>query len=291
MVLRALSNGNADSPGAPAHLDTEPSDRARAAWNDARVTILHSQPSAPSHSDRLHGRLRPLELALLGIGWLVISAAIAYLFAATPLVDRVLLSGRIAAASPLVRLIVVVCLIIVPVSLGVAGLVRLGGAAQALLARPTAARRATANLDPDVSLIPATRLPDGRPLPELIVGWHGVVVCREIPPDARVRPFSGHWEIDLDGAWMPFENPLEHTVRDAEAVRRHLDSGERDFVVKVYAVVVSSVGMLERVPGCTVVRPEQLASYLATLPRQRSLSSERIHSIARSIVGPSARRS
>jgi hypothetical protein len=74
---------------------------------------------------------------------------------------------------------------------------------------------------------------------------------------------------------MPFENPLERAARDAEGVRRWVSSEERDFVVKVYAAVVTSDSSITRTPSCAVISTEQIPAWLASLPPQRSLNSIR----------------
>jgi len=45
--------------------------------------------------------------------------------------------------------------------------------------------------------------------------------------------------------------------------------------VKVYAAVVTSDASLDRTPACAVITPEQIPAWLASLPPQRSLSSDR----------------
>jgi hypothetical protein len=71
------------------------------------------------------------------------------------------------------------------------------------------------------------------------------------------------------------ENPLERTGRDAERVRRWHGTTERDFVVRVYAALVTADPTLERTGACAVVTPEQVPAWLASLPPARSLSADR----------------
>ena len=54
-----------------------------------------------------------------------------------------------------------------------------------------------------------------------------------------------------------------------------LAAGEQDFIVKVYAAVVTSDTSVDRTPACAVITPEQIPAWLASLPPQRSLSSIR----------------
>jgi len=74
---------------------------------------------------------------------------------------------------------------------------------------------------------------------------------------------------------MMLENPLERAARDAERVRSWIAAEERDFVVKVYAAVVTPDTSLSRTSACAVISTEQIPAWLASLPPQRSLSSDR----------------
>lgn len=124
------------------------------------------------------------------------------------------------------------------------------------------------------------RLPDGRLIPELVVGPHGVAIFEELPPRAASRHTNGRWEVRLtDGRWVPLENPLERATRDADRVRRWLASDDRDFVVKVHAAVIDLDATLPRTPTCAVITRAQIPAFLASLPPQRSLTPSRIQRI------------
>ena len=64
-------------------------------------------------------------------------------------------------------------------------------------------------------------------------------------------------------------------ARDAERVRRWLGHDDADFVVKVYAAVVGPAPTVDRTAGCAVLTPDQLGSWIAALPAQRSLTTGR----------------
>ena len=64
-------------------------------------------------------------------------------------------------------------------------------------------------------------------------------------------------------------------TRDAERLRRWLSQREVDFVVRVYAAIVSTDPTLTRSAACAVVTTEQLPAWVASLPRQRSLTMDR----------------
>jgi hypothetical protein len=78
---------------------------------------------------------------------------------------------------------------------------------------------------------------------------------------------------------------LERAARDAEGVRRWFADEDRDFVVKIYAAVVSSDQAVERSATCAVIEPSQIPAWLRSLPAQRSLTEP-----ARSAHRPPARR-
>lgn len=120
------------------------------------------------------------------------------------------------------------------------------------------------------------RLPDGRIIPELVVGPFGVAVIEELPPPRISRRQGAMWEARAaDGRWHPIENPLERASRDAERVRRWLADDERDHIVKVHAAIVAPAGSVPRTPTCAVVAEEELIAWLAALPAQRTLNADR----------------
>jgi hypothetical protein len=119
-------------------------------------------------------------------------------------------------------------------------------------------------------------LPEGRLIQNLIVGPHGVAVLAELPPPSLTRRTDTVWEIRRgDGRWIPLENPLERAARDAERVRSWIASEEQDFVVKVYAALLTTDPSLARIPACAVIVAEQIPAWLASLPPQRSLNETR----------------
>ena len=70
------------------------------------------------------------------------------------------------------------------------------------------------------------------------------------------RATSGRrWELRDDrGRWVPIEAPVDRASRDAERVRGWLGGEDRDFVVRVYAAIVTDDKSIERTPACAVVR-------------------------------------
>jgi len=74
---------------------------------------------------------------------------------------------------------------------------------------------------------------------------------------------------------VPIEAPLDRAARDAERVRGWLATDDRDFLVKVYAAIVTDDERVERTSTCAVVRTHELAAWLEALPGQRGLTAAR----------------
>jgi len=92
-----------------------------------------------------------------------------------------------------------------------------------------------------------------------------------------VRRTGGRWEVRFtDRSWRPIEHPLQRAARDADRLRRHLEAGERDFVVRVQAAVLGDPHEVDRVEGCAVVPLGDVPAWLAALPAQRGLSPDRL---------------
>ena len=130
-------------------------------------------------------------------------------------------------------------------------------------------------LSEDVTVASGLTLPDGRGVSDVVLGAFGAAVIRELPPTAVTRIREGRWELRTARGWISLENPLERATRDADRVRRWLTNDDADFIVKVYAAVVGPETVVARTPGCAVLTPEQLASWIAALPPQRSLTESR----------------
>jgi hypothetical protein len=85
---------------------------------------------------------------------------------------------------------------------------------------------------------------------------------------------------------------VQRAARDAERVRGWLATDERDFLVRVYAAVVTDDPGVERSAVCAVVPPAELAAWLEALPVQRGLTPERRERLAglvRDLAAASAR--
>ena len=104
---------------------------------------------------------------------------------------------------------------------------------------------------------PASCIPGGRRLHELVLGPFGILVFAVVPPPSITRHVGGRWEIRDDrGRWIPIEAPIDRATRDAERVRGWLASDDRDFVVRVYAAIITDDPTMDRSPACAVVPPD-----------------------------------
>ena len=130
------------------------------------------------------------------------------------------------------------------------------------------------------------RLPDGRYLPAIVVGPHGVALFERLPPAGALRRVDGRWEARLrDRGWTPIEDPRLRCERDAEALRRWLGEDDVDFVVKVHAALIDDRLSVGRTAGCAVVTSREVPEFLAALPPQRQLTEARRERVVALIRG------
>ena len=178
--------------------------------------------------------------------------------------------------------------ILVPAGFLVFGFARMAHTLDAATSlRPTTVTPTLARaLGPDHLAATDLRLPGGRRIHELVLGPFGILVLGDVPPAAVSRHVGSRWEIrGARGRWVPIEAPLDRASRDAERVRGWLATHDRDFLVRVYAAVVTDDPRVDRTPTCAVVKPGDLAGWLEALPVQRGLKpsgASRSQSVARS---------
>jgi hypothetical protein len=234
--------------------------------------IFPSRPARQSSST--------VGAAALGAGLVAAGLSLAFLIVETPLASRLVSggwtgSGQLPFAAILwpLGLIAGACLL-------VAGTDRLA-IMVATLRSPARNRspfaRALDALPNDVTVVRGVVPYDGRPVPTLVVGPFGVAVIDEIGPADRRRRVGVSWEARGRDGWVPTEHPVDHVARDAERVHHWLTHGELDFVVRVYAALVTSDASIPRSPLCAVVTIEQIPAWIEGLPRQRSLTDGRRH--------------
>jgi hypothetical protein len=202
----------------------------------------------------------------------------AYLAVATPLVSQLVSGTSANRGSVSIGFGVWSFALIAGGGLLAAGTSRLALIVAALKARepgggPAARALRSASDDPAVAslVIPG----DGRPIPELVIGSFGAAVIHELPSTSRVRHGPAGWEARTIDGWTPVDDPLDSAMRDADRVRRWLAGADLEFVVRVYAALVVDDQVLERSPTCAVIGSGQIVAWIASLPRQRTLSAGR----------------
>ena len=226
------------------------------------------------------GGAAAVGLTIAGIAWLAIAGASAWLVFATPMLARLVTIQSRTAGSGLAGAVVWAVALTAPACFAILGIARLVGAAQRVRERraaaPPVARRADL-LPPGCTVVPRIRLPDGRRIPDVVVGPHGVAFFERLPPPAASRRSGDRWEVRFaDHGWRAIENPLQRAARDGDRLRRHLEAEERDFVVRVTAAVLGDPVAVNRIDGCAVVALDDVPAWLAALPAQRGLSPDRM---------------
>lgn len=213
--------------------------------------------------------------AVLFFGGLVV----AWLAFGTPFITRFTPIGRPETTQVVAGMLAWAFALIAPAAFIIAGLARIVAVFDSVAsARPrkTPVSRLADALGEDLVVATRLRLPDGRVVPELVIGPFGAAIIEELPPASATRHRSGVWEVRVAGGkWASLENPLERAARDAERVRRWFAHDDQDFLVKTYAAVVAPDTTLPRTPTCAVITKEQIAAWLASLPAQRSLTPSR----------------
>lgn len=217
--------------------------------------------------------------AVVGGLLLVGGIALAWVAFATPLVrgltpavvrpspDQMIVGGLIWGLS-----------LVAPPCFAIVGAIRLSMVAATLFGKPKLGpvTRAIPALGDEYVVAPTVRLPDGRSIRNVVVGPFGVAVIGELPTPRNTRRQGTAWEVRrADGRWVPMENPLERSARDAERIRYWIAAEDRDFVVKVYAAVVIGDTGLTRTPACAAITVDQVPAWLTSLPPQRSLNADR----------------
>ena len=164
--------------------------------------------------------------------------------------------------------------------LGLARIVRAAEARpRARRDRPAASQRG--RISDDYLVAQGVRLPDGRSIPEVVVGPHGLTVVEEVPPRHASREASHHWEVrDRTGRWTAVEHPLDRAARDVERLRRWLGSYMEDYTPRFTTVCIDDDGRIRRSSEVAVIRRDQLAEFLGAQPPLRQMTTDRRQRIA-----------
>ena len=217
------------------------------------------------------GTLAGACLVAFGLG-------LAYMVIGTPLVARLLPGGQAGPSQiesgPLVWTLAVAA----GAALLLAGTNRLAltvASVQRRYAGRSPLMRVRGALPEDLLVSPAVVPHDGRPIPELVIGPYGVAIVQDLAGRNRLRDAGSSWEMRTRDGWVPTEHPLDQVERDAERVRHWLTHGDLDYVVRVYAALVTHEATIKRTPLVAVISDDQIPDWLAALPRQRSFSAAR----------------
>ena len=229
-------------------------------------------PASDHHLGRLvWGTLAGACLVAAGL-------SLAFLAIGTPLVTQLVPGGRAGSGQLTSAMIVWGLALAAGAALLVAGTNRLALAVASVRERRASRSvmtRAMGDLPDEIVVAAGVVPPDGRPIPELVIGPFGVAIVHELEGRDRLRQVGQGWEIRTRDGWVPTEGPLEAVARDAERVRHWLVNGDLDYVVRVYAALVTTDTTIPRSPLCAVITEDQIPAWLAALPRQRSFSAGR----------------
>jgi len=168
--------------------------------------------------------------------------------------------------------------LVAPPCFALVGAWRIGRVVRAVTARPGARllTKAASQLGDEYVAIHDVALPEGRVIHDLVLGPFGLAVFGDVPPPRYVRRTGSAWEVrGHNGRWLHMENPLERASRDAERIRRWFAGAERDYVVKVFAALVTNDPTISRTPNCAVVTEEQIPAWLTSLPPSRAITPDR----------------
>lgn len=245
-----------------------------ASGNSSCMQVLSPRRSRHAHPVTV---ARLIVGGLVGAALLVAGVALGWLAFATPLLRSIDMPVRATPAQLAVGAAAWALALTAPAGCILLGLARLAGTTErmARMRRRPGIVSASRKLGEGYVAAANVRLPDGRAIPEIVIGPHGVAIIQPGPPSAATRHSGSRWEVRLDGKWVPLENPLERASRDLEAVRRWLGANDQDFLVRVHAALVTTDSTVERSSSCAVIGPNQVSSWLTALPPQRSLTDNR----------------
>jgi hypothetical protein len=226
---------------------------------------------------------------LVGAVLLVGGLSVGWLAFGTPFMSHFAPGGRLGPSQFLSGMLAWSFALIAPSAFLVAGLARLVIVVDSVMSsrpKPTPVARLAKQLGEDYVVATRLRLPDGRIIPDLVLGPFGAAVIEQAPPAGATRRHGDAWEVRTDRGWMPMESPLDRATRDAERVRSWFTHDDRDFLVKVFAAVIAPDESLQRTAGCAVITPGQIQAWILSLPAQRSLTPSRRESLTELLRNP-----
>ncbi len=236
------------------------------------ITLPGSRPAPPSPAAIVLGSAVGLVLLVGGI-------VVAWMAFATPFITRFTPVGRADTTQMVAGALAWGFAFVAPGTFLIAGIARIAKIVERVgEARPpaTPAVGLARQLPDDLVVVPRIRLPEGRVIPELVIGPFGAAVIAKLPPAGATRRHGAAWEVRTgNGRWMPLEDPRQRAARDAERIRTWFAHDDRDFIVRVHAAVIAPDTSLPRTSGCAVITADQIPAWLASLPAQRSLTANR----------------
>lgn len=241
----------------------------------ARCCLTMTFITAP-HAPARFGQL--IGTTLLGFMLVGAGLAMAYLAIATPMVSELVPGTAASRGSIAIGFGIWSFALIAGGALLTAGTNRLAFILVLLKTTDRSggpAMRALGSSSGDLAVVSNAIAGDGTPIPELVIGSFGAAVIHELPAVSRVRHGPSGWETRTSNGWEPIDDPLDAAMRDADRVRRWLAGADLEFVVRVYAALVVNDQVLQRSPTCAVIGSGQIAQWIASLPRQRTLTAGR----------------
>ena len=215
---------------------------------------------------------------LVGLVVLAVAAGCAWVIAGSGMLDEFLRLGSSRQEQQLLGTLGWALAFLVPGTIAVLGLATMWRAVDRLprrrRTRPAAAL--AGQLSDDYAVVEGVRLPDGRDVPEIVVGPHGLTLVEELPPARVSRPGSHHWEVRVAGGrWLTIENPLDRAARDGERLRRWLGAHFEDFLPRITVAVVADDERVSRTAEVAVLSAAQLPRFLAAQPSVRQMTADR----------------
>ena len=248
----------------------------------------------PTQRIQDHANARALVVAgrtVAGAGWVAVGLVAGWLVFATPLLVRAVNLSAGSTLAPFLQTVAWASAVTAPTCFILLGAIRLASAATGVRGRSRPLRPVhsmAGRLPAGTLTLPTVRLPDGRAIPDVVLGPHGIAFFEMLPPPASSRHVGSRWEArSVDGEWRPIENPLERAARDGDALRRFLESVDCGFVVRVYPVVTSGTRPgafgAELTGACSLVPLADVPGWLGSLRAQRSLSATRLERIRQTL--------
>lgn len=235
------------------------------------MTLGAVPQSAPRPSSLVGGTLLGSVLAVAGL-------LTAYLTIATPLVSRLVPDASSGGGHVAIALGVWSFALVAGGAMLMSGAIRLALMLTTLRSGRNVggpAGRALGSALDEIVVARGVIPKEGPPIPELVIGAFGVAVVHALPTSQQIRHGRVGWDSRTSDGWHPIEDPLAAAVHDVDRVRRWLSAADLDFVVRVYAALVVSDRTLQRSPTCAVISVEQIPAWIASLPRQRTLTAGR----------------